>query len=595
MMLLNNNILLRRPDPEPPDPPSFDVLAFNLTGTSSGLMSSRQTGLEPSVAGADRPWSWSIWFRASNVGVAAEYVFSNNVTGTGANQYACVLRSATESGSINQHLQFSLLNGANFIQRISSMRILKNRWYHLVVTYDGSETASGINLYFNGVLDASATTNSGGTYTGALNDAALRTQLSRVIATQHFKGNMRAFSIWNKELNQTKITELFNSGTPISVPTVSFYAADVAAHWPLETDLVCSNNVAFNFSNTDIAFVNRPLSPYFEGLTIFNALPGNTRYIAFGTALPYPSASHIWLGDGTSHVVDTYINKVTFNYTDLLAASPATFSGDVLNALPNGLRGGQVGRVNGNIVLFTSKYDDVGLAFVDFGKYVSTDGETGEAFGAFESYETPAVGESINAYGNCIAGDAAGEFFQGYHEYTVASQTISVWHTTDNWATKNKIVLFTGDSTNGYNELCILRVGPGSYVGLVRQQAGAQISCFVTTDSFATVSTPVNSTLATGTGMAAMCLNPDGQIVAIYADRGDGFLKISNKNNVADILADPSDWNAGSSIWQTIDGTANLLGYPTIVANGWYYAISVSSEFSSSRSDLFVGYGLLGQ
>jgi hypothetical protein len=133
---------------------------------------------------------------------------------------------------------------------------------------------------------------------------------------------------------------------------------------------------------------------------------------------------------------------------------------------------------------------------------------------------------------------------------------------------------------------------------LVREQAGACISCAVTTDAFATMSVPVNSTLATGTGMASMCFDDDGNIVVFYADRGDGFGKISLGNVVADILANPSDWNAGSSVFQTIDGTANLLGYTFIInLGGEIFCGGISSEQNppgATRADFFVGIGAFG-
>jgi hypothetical protein len=583
---------------EPPEPPSYNVAQFTTAGTAQAQVPARQLDLEPSVAGVDRPMSWSVWLRCSNVGVTAERVFGNGLTAAGDTQYSLFIRSATESGLLNQHIQFSIsTNTTNFILIQSSQRFLKNRWYHVVITYSGSEANSGLKIYFNSIEDTGATKSTTGTYTGALNNSSLRMQLSSVSATTtRYRGNMRDLAIWDIALNQTQIIELFNAGIPLDVTTASFYGTNIEALWPLQADANCVNNATFNFGSVSgITYGTRPLSPNFEGITIFNALPGNTRYKAFGTSLLFPNAAHIWIGDGTDHVTNTFINKLTFAYTNVLAASPVTFSGDVLNALPNGLRGLNAGIVNGSLFGFTAQYDDVGLAFLSAGRYVSSDGTVGQAFGSYTSMQTPTAGQSINFYGKVIAGDVAGQFFVAFHEYTVASQAIYIWETTDNGANWSKLTTaFTGGAGDGYNEPCILRVATNTYVMLVRAHAGAHIACSISTDSCQTWSAPVNSGLAVGTGMADMCLNPDGQIVVIYADRGDGFLKISNKNNVATVLADPTDWVAGSSIWKTIDETVNILGYPTIVSNGWYYAISVSSEFSSTRADIFVGYGLLG-
>lgn len=588
----------------PPVPASYDVSEFNITGTARANIALRQTALEPSVAGVDKPYSWSCWLRVSNIGTAIQRIFSNSLTAAGTFQYTLTIREQTSAASVNQKLQFALFtDGSNAINIFSSKKFLKQRWTHVVITYDGSETAAGLKMYLNGVEDTAANKTTSGTYTGAFNNSSLRVQLGHIFTTNRLRGNLRDMCCWNAELSSADVSELYvntaDPGHPIDVTSVSFYATDIAAYWPLHTDFTSPQSANYTFGTvTGITFGSRPLSSLYPSFSVQNARIGNTRYIAFGTVLKNGNKINGWIGSGTSHVVDTPIDKFVFDTSNISVDTPVTWTDNVLNDLPDGLRGAQVGNVNGDLFLFTSQYDDVGLAFNDFGRYVATDGIVGEAFGAFTSMELPDTGESINAYGNCIAGDDAGEYFVAYHEYTVASQTISVWHTTDNGANWSKVSCFTGDSTKGYNEPCIIKVGVDTYVMLVREQAGACISCSVTTDNFATCSTPVNTGLSTGTGMAAMCLDDDGNIVAIYADRGDGYVKISLANVVADVLADPTDWNAGSSVFKTIDETNNILGYPFIVNMGsGFFAAGWSSEQnppSATRTDFFVGYGAFG-
>lgn len=586
--------VLSRGGIEPPIPPSYENAAFSLAGTSYGQVSTRQVDLEPSIASADRAMSWSGWFRPSNVGTGLQRAFGVADPAGAAQQYTLVVRSATESGALNQCWQFGIFNGANFIRVVSTTRALKNRWAHITVTYSGSEAASGFELYINGVRDTTATKDSGGTYTGAVNNAAYRMMVSSTNGSR-FRGNVRDLAIWNRVLTQGEVTELFNSGVPLDVTTATFYGSAITALWPLHTDGVCPNNASFNFSTLNIVtFGTRPLSPYYEGLTIFNAAVGNTRYIAFGGFIQNSSGQYSWYGrSGTAHLTGGNEVKIPFNADTLTPGTVLT----VIDDATYDLRGGSIGIVDNEIVNFNTLYNSGTSQFFDSNRYESTDGLTGETFAAGIQMEVAVTNVSSNFYGKVFECYTAGDYLVPYHNYwqDLSLQEIYVWKRTS--GTWSKKLVCTGDNTDGYNEMALLKAGDGYWIGLIRAQISARLELVYSTDDGETWSAPANTGLSVGIAMADMCVDPAGRIVVAFADRGDGWLKISKDNELADIIADPTDWNAPSSVWQTIDESINILGYPSIMNDGWKFAIAVSSEQnppSATRADLFFGYGLLG-
>ena len=75
-------------------------------------------------------------------------------------------------------------------------------------------------------------------------------------------------------------------------------------------------------------------------------------------------------------------------------------------------------------------------------------------------------------------------------------------------------------------------------------------------------------------------------------DRGDGFVKMSINNVVSDVLADPTNWESELRLFEgyTTD-SLNILGYPSVVADGYFCAVQFCAEFSTSRADVIFGYG----
>jgi hypothetical protein len=94
---------------------------------------------------------------------------------------------------------------------------VNSNWYHVVVTYDGSELASGLKMYVNGV-DVGVNT-SFGTYNGTGGSTVDPTIGSQFNDANFLDGSMDEVHIWkNRELTQLEVTDIYtleNAGTSI--------------------------------------------------------------------------------------------------------------------------------------------------------------------------------------------------------------------------------------------------------------------------------------------------------------------------------------------------------------------------------------------
>jgi hypothetical protein len=139
---------------------------------------------------------------------------------------------------------------------------MDGNWHHLVVTYDGSSSTNGVQIYVDDV-PLSMTP-----YVDTLDDTILNSQPflwgargggpSSTIA-KFVDGNLDEGSVWSKKLSQAEASELYNGGHPESC--IAHSAAANLVHWlrlgdsdsyPVITDHSFNNNHG-TMTNADLS------------------------------------------------------------------------------------------------------------------------------------------------------------------------------------------------------------------------------------------------------------------------------------------------------------------------------------------------------
>lgn len=155
-------------------------------------------------SGTDEPFSLSmyvLWDSVSN-----DWLFNVRENTTTLQEYHLILLS----GNLEMWL-FSGSTTGNYLLASYAFTPTTSQWYHIVVTYDGSELDTGITIYVDG-SDVSATQSTTGTYTGMSNTGS-KTILGHAWITDNTKslaGAVDGLGVWNKELSSAEVTTIYD-------------------------------------------------------------------------------------------------------------------------------------------------------------------------------------------------------------------------------------------------------------------------------------------------------------------------------------------------------------------------------------------------
>ncbi|MBF0196347.1 MAG: hypothetical protein HQL32_01485 [Planctomycetes bacterium] len=152
-------------------------------------------------------FSQSIWLKTGEDSDNM-YIYSNQDSmGRG---YKLAYNGSTDSLSIElKHSEPSdKLN-----EVISGLAINDNTWHHIMVTYDGSASSSGLHLYVNGADQATSIASD--TLSGnLLSTEAFHLGNSPLASGNEFDGSLDEFALWNKALSANEIDNIYNHGSP---------------------------------------------------------------------------------------------------------------------------------------------------------------------------------------------------------------------------------------------------------------------------------------------------------------------------------------------------------------------------------------------
>jgi len=158
-------------------------------------------------------FSFSCWIKRSSTNTEEAILSKINHTST--------FRGYEISFISNNTFRLLLINSGSstqLIRRHSSTAITDTNWHHIVATYDGSASTSGINLYLDGNLNNGTAT---GTISGDIDNSFPFCIGSRNQSSAFYSGLVDEVSVFNSELSSSDVTAIYNSGTPASLSSYS--------------------------------------------------------------------------------------------------------------------------------------------------------------------------------------------------------------------------------------------------------------------------------------------------------------------------------------------------------------------------------------
>lgn len=149
-------------------------------------------------------FSFSAWVNTNTATTSAVFGKFDQLVGSG---YTFAVRSSGE-------IILNLINSLTVGLRVSSTLTINDAvWHHIVATYDGSSTTSGIKLYIDGTEDTQSVVDS--TNPGSiLNNVNLNIgrHLQSGSGTALFEDNLDELAIWNIELTADQVLEVYRHG-----------------------------------------------------------------------------------------------------------------------------------------------------------------------------------------------------------------------------------------------------------------------------------------------------------------------------------------------------------------------------------------------
>lgn len=155
-------------------------------------------------------FSFSFWVY-TNISFRVQFFF-NSYSYTSGNTYGHGYYCYMDNGS----LSFTIIRGNDAPANYSVGHSWTQNWHHVVVT---RKKSTSTKIYINGVLK-SGSYNIGN---ATINPVYQANQISNLGGVNNgtvnlLNGKMDLINAWNKELNQTEVTELYNSGNGKQYP-----------------------------------------------------------------------------------------------------------------------------------------------------------------------------------------------------------------------------------------------------------------------------------------------------------------------------------------------------------------------------------------
>lgn len=218
--------------------------AISLDGTNDHVLSSDQDDFSFTNGSNDLPFSLSAWVYVGDISSDDGPFISKSNFSTGGNEW--LFKHA------NGKLQFFLYDnissaaGDSIRTQAPSATLSDATWHHVVATYSGNGSQTGMKVYTDG-SQTTSTQSANGSY------SRLRNTSTPVVigATQDLANANRVFEdriadcvVFNKELTLAEVQEIYNSGNVMNMRNHSAFA-NVVSWWKMgdDQDIEGSNGI----------------------------------------------------------------------------------------------------------------------------------------------------------------------------------------------------------------------------------------------------------------------------------------------------------------------------------------------------------------
>lgn len=170
------------------------------------------------------PFTFSLWFKRPSFTTGRRAMVSKLCNGTNPRGYSLAL---DDSGAIEWNLQSDT---SDYIRFTSDTPVADDgEWHHLAVTYDGSMSSAGMDVYLD---DSPVVGTRTGTLIGPIADTCPMYLGGKAVGgiTEPWLGMLDDVAVLNKRLSALEVTEAYNAGMTMDLRAASF-SANLRSFW----------------------------------------------------------------------------------------------------------------------------------------------------------------------------------------------------------------------------------------------------------------------------------------------------------------------------------------------------------------------------
>jgi len=203
-------------------PPAFaNNYSLSFDGVDDYVEMGDNDSLSFGDGSTDSPFSISTWWN-----------MADHVSFRGVQKFDSTSNCEYRLNTLNSgRLKFTLFDNSSTkyigLESSSDLSSYENTWIHLVATYNGSGSSSGIKIYLNGSI-LSTSSDNGGSYT-AMHNTSSPFRIGK-LTTALADGKIDETAVFSAELSSSDVTSIYNSGTPDSLSSYS----DLVSWWRFE-------------------------------------------------------------------------------------------------------------------------------------------------------------------------------------------------------------------------------------------------------------------------------------------------------------------------------------------------------------------------
>ena len=214
------------------------IATHAITYIIDGVQSTQNVGITAAPYSSTRSFSFDGVDSYFDAGYGISQSFSElsistwiNAASTASGAYDTIIRRGTWSAGA-----FELRNNASYAglkfaiypgtANVTTTGVTLNdgNWHHILVTYDGTN----VKIYVDGSLNNSSTNGTGATGTS--------TQITTIGASEqgtsrYYEGKIDEVSIWDSALSSSAITEIYNSGAPNDLESLTNASSTNLVAW----------------------------------------------------------------------------------------------------------------------------------------------------------------------------------------------------------------------------------------------------------------------------------------------------------------------------------------------------------------------------